>query len=218
MAKIIKPCTIYLVRHGETDNNKNKIIQGAQVDAPLNQTGENQAKAVAEKLKKINFTVAFSSDLVRAKRTAEIIALEHNLAVVTKKILRERSLGTLEGLPEAVYYKKLKSLLDQFEVLSDKEKFKFDFPYGIEKLDLAVARLITFLREISLAYLGKTVLVVSHGAMIRHFLIHIGFATFRELKWRPGQPPPVENLGTAVLICDGIDFFVKETFNINVTR
>lgn len=213
MAK--KLTTIYLVRHGETDNNKNKIIQGAKVDTPLNQTGEIQAKTVAEKLKNVNFAAAFSSDLIRARRTAEIIALEHNLAVVTKTILRERGFGQLEGQPEDVFRQKLKVLLDQFEVLSDQEKFKFNFPYGIESLDVAVARLITFLREISVAYMGKTVLVVSHGAMIRHFLIHIGFADFKHLRWRPGKKPPIANLGQVILESDGVDFFVKNTFGIH---
>ena len=210
-----KNCTIYLVRHGETDNNKYKIIQGSRVDAPLNPTGEAQAKAAAEKLKQVKFATAFSSDLARAKRTAEIIMLEHQLAVVTKKILRERGLGELEGKSEKIFYSQLKDLMEQFEVLSDREKFKFNFPFGIEKLDLAVSRLITFLREISIAYRGKAVLVVSHGALIRHFLIHIGWATFKQLKWHPGQPPPVQNLGTAVIESDGVDFFVKDTFGIN---
>lgn len=213
MAK--KDCTIYLVRHGETDNNKNKIIQGSAVDSPLNSVGEEQARVTALRLKKIPFAAAFSSDLVRAQKTAQIIALEHQLAVTTKSILRERNFGRFEGRPEAELRVKLKTLLDKFEALSDEEKFKFNFPYGIENLDVAISRLITFLREVSLAYLNKTVLVVCHGALIRHFLIHIGFATFDELRWAPGMVPPIENLGCAVLSCDGVDFFVKDTFGIN---
>lgn len=214
---MVKNCLIYLVRHGETDNNKYKIIQGAKVDAPLNTTGEKQANESAQRLKSVPFAAAFSSDLVRAQRTAEIIALEHNLAVATKKILRERGFGELEGKSEDSFREKLKGLLDEFEVLSDKEKFKFKFPFGIESLDVSVARLITFLREVSLAYLGKTVLVVSHGAMIRHFLIHIGWADFKNLRWRPGNQPPVSNLGHVVLASDGVDFWVKATFGINKT-
>lgn len=72
---IVPPyCTIYLVRHGETDNNKNNIIQGSVVDMALNKKGEKQAQQGAARLKKIPFTAAFSSDLVRAKQTAEIIS------------------------------------------------------------------------------------------------------------------------------------------------
>lgn len=210
-------CTIYLVRHGETDNNKNNIIQGSVVDANLNSTGETQAKDAAARLKKIPFAAAFSSDLVRAKQTAEIISLEHHLAVTTAKALRERGFGAYEGRSVKQYGDDLKDLLKEFEALSDEAKFDFTFPYGIENLGLSVTRLITFLREISVAYLGKIVLVVSHGALIRHFLIRIGFATFQQLQWIPGISMPISNLGHAIIDCDGIDFFVKDTFGINKT-
>jgi broad specificity phosphatase PhoE len=72
--------TFYLVRHGETDWNKQRIIQG-QEDIPLNETGIQQAENAAKLMKSIPFDLAYSSDLMRAKRTTEIIALEHNLAV-----------------------------------------------------------------------------------------------------------------------------------------
>lgn len=215
---IVPPyCTIYLVRHGETDNNKNNIIQGSVVDMALNKKGEKQAQQGAARLKKIPFTAAFSSDLVRAKQTAEIISLEHHLAVTTAKAIRERGFGKYEGRSVKQYGADLKDLLAEFEALSDEAKFDFTFPYGIENLGLSVTRLITYLREISVAYLGKTVLVVSHGALIRHFLIRIGFATFQQLQWIPGVSMPITNLGHAVIDCDGIDFFVKDTFGINKT-
>lgn len=210
-------CTIYLVRHGETDNNKNEIIQGSVVDANLNPTGEAQAKAAAARLKKVSFVSAFSSDLVRAKQTAEIISLQHHLAVTTTKTIRERGFGAYEGRSVKQYREDLKDLLARFETLSDEAKFDFNFPFGIENLNLAVTRLITFLREISVAYLGKTVLVVSHGALIRHFLIRIGFATFQQLQWQPDINMPIANLGHAVIDCDGVDFFVKDTYGINKT-
>ena len=187
------------------------------VDADLNSTGEAQAKAAAARLKKIPFTAAFSSDLVRAKQTAEIISLEHHLAVTTAKAIRERGFGKYEGRSVKQYGDDLKDLLEEFEALSDEAKFDFTFPYGIENLGLSVTRLITYLREISVAYLGKTVLVVSHGALIRHFLIRIGFATFQQLQWIPGVSMPITNLGHAVIDCDGLDFFVKDTFGINKT-
>lgn len=208
-------CTIYLVRHGETDNNKNNIIQGSVIDATLNKKGEKQAKQAAARLKQVPFAAAFSSNLIRAKQTAEIISLEHHLAVTTAKALRERGFGSYEGRTIKKYRDDLKDLLEEFETLSDEAKFEFNFPFGIENLGLAVTRLITFLREISVAYLGKTVLVVSHGALIRHFLIRIGFATFKQLQWVPGITMPISNLGHAVIDCDGIDFFVKDTFGIN---
>jgi broad specificity phosphatase PhoE len=78
--KITNPCTFYITRHGETVWNIQQRMQGQQ-DSPLTENGILQAKAAAEKLKKIHFDHAFSSDLLRARRTAEIIAADHDLAI-----------------------------------------------------------------------------------------------------------------------------------------
>lgn len=56
---------VYLVRHGETDANRNKVIQG-QLDTPLNEIGLEQARLVAHALQAVRFDAAFSSDLSRA--------------------------------------------------------------------------------------------------------------------------------------------------------
>src|SRR3989338_5919677 len=89
-------CTIYLVRHGETEWNEKKIIQGHS-DIPLNKKGELQAKELGQEFKGIHFDAVFSSNLIRAKRTAEIAVLEKKLAVVTTNALRERMFGRFEG-------------------------------------------------------------------------------------------------------------------------
>lgn len=60
---------VYLVRHGETDGNRNKIIQG-QLDIPLNKIGLEQAARVADVLRVVKFDVALSSDLSRAKEVS----------------------------------------------------------------------------------------------------------------------------------------------------
>ncbi len=63
---------LYIVRHGETDHNINKIIQG-HLNTPLNSNGIIQAQKIANRLKDINFDIIYSSDLSRAKTTAEEI-------------------------------------------------------------------------------------------------------------------------------------------------
>jgi broad specificity phosphatase PhoE len=68
-------CTIYLTRHGETEWNEKKLIQG-HTDIPLNTKGKKQAKLLGKQLKDIDFDVVFSSDLLRAKNSAEIIIKE----------------------------------------------------------------------------------------------------------------------------------------------
>ena len=66
------PMRIYIMRHGETDWNRENKIQG-RVDIPLNENGRELARITAEKLKKIPFAAAITSPLIRAKETAEII-------------------------------------------------------------------------------------------------------------------------------------------------
>src|SRR5258706_14102789 len=94
--------TFYIVRHGETDWNAERRLQGHS-DIPLNENGELQAKNLADELQDITFDLAFSSDLLRAKRTAEIIALEHKLEVQTTKLIREKNYGSLEGKPSQIF-------------------------------------------------------------------------------------------------------------------
>ena len=65
-------CTLYLVRHGEAVGNVEGMIIG-QDDSPLTTNGIRQTKQISRKLRHINFAAVFSSDLIRAKRTAEFI-------------------------------------------------------------------------------------------------------------------------------------------------
>ncbi|KAF8350534.1 phosphoglycerate mutase-like protein [Amanita rubescens] len=89
---------IYLVRHGETDANRQGVIQG-QLDTQLNKLGKRQAELVASRFRSRSFDVAFTSDLRRATRTAEIILAYHQGATLIKqKELRERFLGDLQGM------------------------------------------------------------------------------------------------------------------------
>jgi broad specificity phosphatase PhoE len=203
-------CTIYIVRHGQTNWNLRKTIQGHQ-DIPLNKTGIRQAQQAAARLKKIKFDAAYSSDLVRAKQTAAIIALEHQLAVKTNQALRERAFGKLEGKTGSQYREELKDLLEKYESLTDKEKFKFQFPFGIETLESVMSRFIGFLRKIAIAHARQNVLVATHGGVMRHFLIHLGFATMSQL-----PHSTISNLAHIKLLCDGVDFFVKETYGVNL--
>jgi len=87
--------TIYVTRHGQTDWNKRNILLGS-TDMELNSTGKSQALELNKKLKDISFDYIISSDLKRAKETAQIITNNNpNLILNTK--LRERNYGKLEG-------------------------------------------------------------------------------------------------------------------------
>lgn len=200
-------CTFYLVRHGESYSNVKQKLQGHK-NSRLTNEGINQAKLIAKELKSINFDFAFSSDLLRAKKTAEIIAIEHKLLVKTSELLRERNFGKWEGKPYNVYSTELKHLLDEFLELSDKEKKKYKFP-DMESDEEIVIRLITFLRETALAYAGKTILIGTHGSIMRAFLIHLGFGTYDEI-----PADAVSNCGYMKIESDGNEFFLKEVKGI----
>jgi len=198
---------LYIVRHGETDWNIKGLLQG-HTDVPLNKSGEEQAKNLAKKLNKVNFAIAFSSDLLRAKKTAEIIALEKKIAVRTTKALRERYFGHFEGTKWRED-KQYQQLIKKFLKLSHEERFK-NKPYKDTETDEElIGRLIPFLREVAVAYPKKNVLVVTHGAVMRVLLTHLGFVGPDELI--PGQ---ISNTAYIILDSDGVDFFVKETFGI----
>ncbi len=87
---------VYLVRHGETEWNAARRIQG-QSDSPLTEKGIFQAKQVAEKVRNEGITHVISSDLGRTKRTAQIIADACGCEIVIEPRLRELHMGVLES-------------------------------------------------------------------------------------------------------------------------
>ncbi|ETS32478.1 phosphoglycerate mutase [Photorhabdus temperata] len=86
---------VYLVRHGESEWNAARRIQG-QSDSPLTETGKYQARLVAQRVKSENITHIITSDLGRTRRTAEIIAEVCGCEVVLEPRLRELHMGVLE--------------------------------------------------------------------------------------------------------------------------
>ena len=191
-------CTIYLVRHGETEWNNKKLIQGHS-DIPLNVKGELQSKQLGEKLKDIHFEAVFSSDLIRARRTAEIITIEKKLAVVTTKALRERLFGRFEGK----HIDELRKILGELILFSKERQKKLDLN-DIENDEEVMARFIPFIREVAVAYPDKNVLMVSHGGLIRAFLDKIGF------RIPEYSEKPMKNAGYLIIESDGVEFIVKE--------
>lgn len=200
-------CTFYIVRHGETQWNVKELLQGHS-DVPLNKKGEWQARELTKQFKNIHFAVAFSSDLLRAKRTAEIIALEKKIAVKTTKALRERWFGRFEGVKWREH-QEFSHLFDNFLKLSYQQRFKKKPYKDTESDEELMVRFINFLREVAVGYPGKNVLVVTHGAVMKTFLIHLGFADEKQL--RPGS---VGNTAYIKALSDGVDFFIKETFGV----
>jgi len=155
---------VFLVRHGQTDGNKKELIQG-WLDLKLNETGINQSKLLAKRLKKENIDVFYSSDLKRAVMTTdEIKKYFPGKPWIRSKILRERNFGILEGVHVKHYYE----LLDSYGI----KNYEFRPPFGESYLDVR-RRAELFFREIKRKYAGQNVVVVSHGAFNRAFLSYL---------------------------------------------
>jgi len=124
-------------------------------------------------------------------------------------LLRERSFGKFEGVNEKDYERQLRALFEKFNKLSPEEKFHFRFGHGIETTEELISRFNVFLREISVGYIGKTVLVVTHGGLIRVFLIHLGYASYDNL-----PKGSIKNLAYIKLLADGVDYFIEEVVGV----
>lgn len=192
--------TIVLARHGTTEWNEKGFMQGRK-DSPITEKGLKVAHELKEKLKDYKFDMIFSSDLLRAKRTAEIVALEHNLDVQTTELLRERAFGKYEGQPYEIYNEEVDKIVRE---LSEQEKMNYKHAKDIESYEEVAQRFLKFVREVALLTPGKTILALSHGALMRSVLVKLGFTTFKEL-----GKGFIKNGAYYVIETDGIDFELK---------
>lgn len=156
--------TIYVFRHGETDWNKQKRIQGHS-NIPLNQTGREQAQELRKKIEKIPFDIIYSSDLVRASETAEIAIKGREIEIKTTVALRETSLGEAEGMY-------INDLLEKYGVLWDQflsYDLDISFPGGETKRESMhrAKMLIDFIVKESDF---KTIGISAHGGILSGLL------------------------------------------------
>lgn len=208
-----KLTTIYVVRHGQSQSNtqdyNEKIADFKDAGTDLTDLGKLQAKELSKKLKNINFDAIFSSDLIRTKQTAEILALERKLAVETTDIIRENSFyGYVHKLGRPIENIHEEMLADLAR-LDELGKMNYRHSSSMETPQEAAIRLLTYLREIAAAYSGKTVMVVAHGNLMRSLLTHLGYAKYDEL-----PAGTIANAGYIVLESDGVDFFIRETYGV----
>ena len=144
---------IYVVRHGQTDWNLEGRCQG-WADTELNQTGLKQAEELSVKLSSVKFDVCFSSPQKRALKTAQII---YQGKIIVDQRIRERGKGELEGRTDVK--EMVKQLgIDYYNPNEDR--------FGIERLSDFQNRVRSFWNEILEKYVGKNVLVVTHGGIV----------------------------------------------------
>jgi broad specificity phosphatase PhoE len=171
--------TLLLVRHGETDWNRDGRWQGHS-DTHLNDSGREQAARLADELDGVD--VIYSSDLARARETAEIVAERVDLPVHLDQRLRERSFGAWEGKtgPEI-----------ESEFAAAHAKWLAGGPGADDAEPFAefAARVESFLAEVVARHPDETVLIVAHGGSIR--VIHAraqGLDYLRDHRLIPGVP------------------------------
>lgn len=138
---------LYLVRHGETEENVAGILQGIS-PGNLTERGREQARQLRTALQGIPFDALFVSDLRRTMQTAEILNAQRHLPLTPEPLLRERDWGEYTGMRIADIHTR-------------------DFPPSVESVESLFRRAASFLNGILQTHDGKTVLAVSHGLFLR---------------------------------------------------
>jgi 2,3-bisphosphoglycerate-dependent phosphoglycerate mutase len=151
--------TFYLIRHGETDWNLERRLQGVS-DIPLNATGRAQALAVGAKLASVPLSAVVSSDLGRAKDTAAAIAEPHGLQVGIDPRLRERSFGLIEGIPRDELEQRYGDQLETYWTDPDRA-----FEAGETRREVQ-DRVAAFISELLATDNADQTALVSHGGTI----------------------------------------------------
>lgn len=152
---------LILVRHGETEWNRENRIQGYLADSPLTETGRKQALALAGRLAHEGVDLLYSSDAGRARQTATPIEAATRLRVVIDAELRERNYGIFEGRT----YAEIESEFPQ-----DFEKMRARDPHyaapGGESAVQFRERVVAAVERIAAGASGRRVVVVTHGGVL----------------------------------------------------
>ena len=179
---------LIVVRHGETTWNAENRIQG-QTDIPLNSRGEDQARRLRARLADEPITAAYASDLQRAWRTAELALEGRGIPVVHDRAWRELHFGEWEGLTSAETTER------DPEIAADRRLRPGSVrPPGGEHLGDLRDRIAPAIEAIRVRHSGETVLVATHGGVVRTLGCHL-LGMDLNLAWRLGAA----NVGLAVV-------------------
>lgn len=145
---------LYVIRHGETEMGKNKMI--ATVEEPLNNNGIQQAINIGKELKKLNIDLIYCSPIKRAIHTLKLCNLDKNIPVIIEDKIKERDMG----IYEKINFKDL-----------DWEKFwgydsELKYP-ELESMKNVYERIENFLDNLKQKANNKNILLVTHGGIAR---------------------------------------------------
>lgn len=154
---------VYIIRHGLTELNKQKKVNG-EIDEQLAPEGIEQAKDAIPSLPK-SITYIYTSPLLRARQTAEIISSKLKIPVFKAQELTEIRMGSLAG-------KSWEEMEGGSELKQKHRAVEFDYkPYGGESAQDVKKRLITFLSKINGKHEDHEGLIITHGGIIRFFYL-----------------------------------------------
>ncbi|RKM56462.1 histidine phosphatase family protein [Butyrivibrio sp. X503] len=165
---------IYVTRHGQTDYNKDRLMQGRS-DIPLNGTGTAQAQATKEKIGDVKFDAVYASPLIRAVQTASIISGYAQEDIIKDDRIIEADFGKYEK----ANYMKLPLPMKLYWMYPE----VFSAPKTVESIKSMVKRTSEFLKELEEKDY-ENVLVVCHGGIIRPIRGYLEDAK-RGFIWRP---------------------------------
>jgi len=191
--------TILLVRHGEVAGNvgDNPSFVGWN-DLPLNERGLQQAEEVADYLQGEKLAAFYSSDLQRAKNTAEAIARKHDLTVHIDADMREVNYGAWEGLGE----------VDLLREYSAQWTVRQNDPWNVaavegESYSQMWQRFLPKWNQLVENHMGETVVLVAHNGLIRMlicFLLGTPFENFKRIHVSNGGVSRIESGASGVLL------------------
>lgn len=161
---------LYIVRHGETEWNKERRLQG-QVDIPLNESGRRIARETAGGLAGIPFDLCYSSPLSRARETAELILEGRSTPVIEDERIIEMAFGECEG---GCCARSGWNLPEGFRLFFDGPD-KYQAPSGGESFAQVKKRTGEFLQELygRAEYQNSNILITTHGAALAGLLNNI---------------------------------------------
>jgi alpha-ribazole phosphatase len=167
---------LILIRHGETDWNTEGRWQG-QADVPLNETGWRQAQQIAHSLQSAGIAAIYSSDLQRARQTAQVLADSTGLPLHLDKRLREIHQGDWQGL----LFSEIQKRYAQAYQDRRRDPLNFASPGG-EPVAAVRERVLAAAQEIIRRHPNATVAVVSHGFVLAVLIAHLRGLPF-DLVW-----------------------------------
>jgi len=159
--------TIFLVRHAESDYNRDERIQGNSDFAKLTEHGVRQAEMLKARLDKEKFDIMYSSPLRRVMETAHIIK-PNGMIILTDRRLQERDFGELEGRTWDDIKKEKPGLYNEYIATKELPGVK-----GAESSEELQKRVWNCFKDIIKENLGKKVLIVTHGGFIAMVLATI---------------------------------------------